>query len=124
MEKRIRLKISYDGTAYHGWQIQKNAVSVAATLERAVGMVVGHPAHVTGCRLSSKIGKIRPEIRARRFVFFMFAWYISKMHGRGSRCGRVVAGVFACTPHRRLLYLEPFPGRGGVLRGHFRGMNG
>ena len=34
MERNIALKLMYVGTAYHGWQVQKNAVSVAETLER------------------------------------------------------------------------------------------
>ena len=35
MEQRnIALRLSYTGTAYHGWQVQKNAVSVAETLEK------------------------------------------------------------------------------------------
>ena len=32
-ERNIALRLSYTGTAYHGWQVQKNAVSVAETLE-------------------------------------------------------------------------------------------
>ena len=49
MEQRnIALKLSYTGTAYHGWQIQKNAVSVAEVLEKALAYVVGHPVRVTG----------------------------------------------------------------------------
>ena len=27
MERNIALKLMYNGTAYHGWQVQKNAVS-------------------------------------------------------------------------------------------------
>ena len=38
----------YVGTAYHGWQVQKNAVSVAETLERSLALVVGHPVKCTG----------------------------------------------------------------------------
>ena len=34
MERNIALKLMYNGTAYHGWQVQKNAVSVAETLEK------------------------------------------------------------------------------------------
>ena len=26
--RRIRLKVAYDGTGYHGWQLQKNAVTI------------------------------------------------------------------------------------------------
>jgi tRNA pseudouridine38-40 synthase len=38
----------YVGTAYHGWQVQKNAVSVAETLEKCLAYVVGHPVRVVG----------------------------------------------------------------------------
>ena len=49
MDKRnIALRLSYTGTAYHGWQVQKNAVSVAETLEKALASVVCHPVKVTG----------------------------------------------------------------------------
>ncbi len=47
--KNVALILKYEGSAYHGWQVQKNAVSVAQTMEKAVSMVVGHPVHVTGC---------------------------------------------------------------------------
>jgi len=48
MEKRIRLKISYDGTAYHGWQIQDGAVTVEGVLTEAVREAVGSPVEVIG----------------------------------------------------------------------------
>ena len=47
-EKNIALKLMYNGAAYHGWQVQKNAVSVADTLEKALAAVVGHPVKCTG----------------------------------------------------------------------------
>lgn len=47
--RNIALRLSYDGTAYHGWQVQKNEVSVAATLEKALSEICGHPVKVTGC---------------------------------------------------------------------------
>ena len=31
--RNIALKLRYDGTAYHGWQVQKTEASVAETLE-------------------------------------------------------------------------------------------
>ena len=43
------MKLMYNGTAYHGWQVQKTQVTVGETLERAVGMVCGHKVHITGC---------------------------------------------------------------------------
>ena len=48
MERNIALKLMYNGTAYHGWQVQKNAVSVAETLEKALSTVVCHPVKCTG----------------------------------------------------------------------------
>ncbi|MBP5762064.1 MAG: tRNA pseudouridine(38-40) synthase TruA [Lachnospiraceae bacterium] len=48
MEKRIRLKISYDGTAYHGWQIQDGAVTVEGVLTEAVSEAVGSPVELIG----------------------------------------------------------------------------
>ena len=48
MERNIALTLMYNGTAYHGRQVQKNAVSVAQTLEQALSTVVGHPVKCTG----------------------------------------------------------------------------
>lgn len=36
MKRRIFLQVAYDGTNYHGWQIQKNAVSVEGVLQKAL----------------------------------------------------------------------------------------
>ena len=46
--RNIALRLMYVGTAYHGWQVQKNAVSVEETLEKALAQVVGHPVKCTG----------------------------------------------------------------------------
>ena len=47
-ERNIALKLMYAGTAYHGWQVQKNAVTVAETLDKALSSVVGHPVRCVG----------------------------------------------------------------------------
>lgn len=47
--RNIALKLRYDGSAYHGWQMQKYDVSVAETVEKALSKVCGHPVKVTGC---------------------------------------------------------------------------
>ena len=43
---RIGLGIEYDGTAFSGWQIQKNDPSVQACLEKALTSVADHPVRV------------------------------------------------------------------------------
>mgnify|MGYP001034032131 FL=1 len=47
--RNIALFLTYLGTDYHGWQVQKNLPTVAETLEKAAAAIVGHPVHVTGC---------------------------------------------------------------------------
>ena len=47
--RNIALKLTYDGSAYHGWQVQKTDVSVAETLENALTKVCGERVKATGC---------------------------------------------------------------------------
>ncbi len=47
--RNIALKLMYNGTAYHGWQVQKTEVTVGETLEKAIGRVCGQRIHLTGC---------------------------------------------------------------------------
>lgn len=47
--KNIAIRLRYDGSAYHGWQVQKTEVTVAETLEKALSGVCGHPVRVVGC---------------------------------------------------------------------------
>lgn len=45
---RIRLIVAYDGTNYHGWQIQKNAVSVEGVLTEALQELLGEEIELAG----------------------------------------------------------------------------
>lgn len=45
----IKLIIAYDGTSYHGWQIQKNGITVQETIKKAVKKVTGEDVNVIGC---------------------------------------------------------------------------
>ena len=47
--RNIKLTLSYDGSRYHGFQIQKNGITVQQTLEEAIGSVTGEKISVTGC---------------------------------------------------------------------------
>ena len=46
---RLLITLRYDGTAYHGWQVQPNAVTVQELLQNAVESVTGVRAGSTGC---------------------------------------------------------------------------
>ena len=60
--RNIALFLTYVGTAYHGWQVQKNNITVGETLEKATAKVVGHRVHITGC------GRTDAGVHARRYV--------------------------------------------------------
>ena len=47
--KRMLLNISYDGTAYHGWQVQPNGITVQEVLQNALEALLGERVKVTGC---------------------------------------------------------------------------
>ena len=44
----VKLTVEYDGTNYHGWQVQANCISIQAVLEQAVSTFVGAPTKVNG----------------------------------------------------------------------------
>ncbi len=45
---RIKITVSYDGTAYCGWQVQPNGVTVQEEIEKAVLLTTGENVRVTG----------------------------------------------------------------------------
>ena len=59
---RYFLQLSYDGTAYHGWQRQPNGVSVQETLERALSTLLRQPIEVVGA------GRTDAGVHARMMV--------------------------------------------------------
>lgn len=47
--KNYLLTLSFDGTNYHGWQVQENAVTVQETLQNAVERILGVRENIIGC---------------------------------------------------------------------------
>lgn len=47
--RNLLLNISYDGKNYHGWQVQKNAVSVQEVFQEALFKVIGSRVDIKGC---------------------------------------------------------------------------
>ncbi len=46
--RTLRLDLEYDGTNYHGWQVQPNAPTIQQTLEEALQSILAEPVRVTG----------------------------------------------------------------------------
>ena len=47
--RNIALRLKYDGSRYHGWQVQKNDITVCQTMEEALEKVCGHQVKLVGC---------------------------------------------------------------------------
>ena len=60
--KRYFVYFSYDGTAYHGWQIQPNGNSVQAELQRCLSTLLREEISVTGA------GRTDAGVHARQMV--------------------------------------------------------
>ena len=59
---RYFVTLSYDGTRYHGWQIQPNGVSVQERLQEALSTLLREPIAVTGA------GRTDAGVHARKMV--------------------------------------------------------
>ncbi len=48
MPRRIRITLAYDGTDFHGWQVQPGLPTIQGVLEEIIGNLEGRPVHVAG----------------------------------------------------------------------------
>lgn len=49
-----KLILTYDGTPYHGWQMQENAISVQQCLSEAIERIFGEKVTIYGCSRTDK----------------------------------------------------------------------
>ena len=61
--KNIAVRLMYDGTRYHGWQVQKSDVTVAGTIEEVLSKLCEHPVKIHGC------GRTDAGVHAERYCF-------------------------------------------------------
>ena len=59
---RYFITLSYDGTRYHGWQVQPNGITVQGELQRALSLLLRHEVTVTGA------GRTDTGVHARMMV--------------------------------------------------------
>lgn len=60
--QRYFIYLSYDGSAYHGWQIQPNGITVQECLEKALSTILRQPVSITGA------GRTDTGVHARLMV--------------------------------------------------------
>lgn len=56
------MELSFDGSAFHGWQRQPNGITVQETLEEKLSLFTGEPMAIMGC------GRTDAGVHARYFV--------------------------------------------------------
>ena len=61
--KNIAARLMFDGTRYHGWQIQKDENTVGGTIQNALSQLCEHPVVVHGC------GRTDAGVHAERYCF-------------------------------------------------------
>lgn len=59
--KRYFLELSYNGSSFHGWQVQPNAISVQEKLDKALATLLRQPIETVGC------GRTDAGVHARNF---------------------------------------------------------
>lgn len=60
---RYLITVAFDGTAYHGWQVQPNGITVQKVMNEALNKLLGTQTAVTGC------SRTDAGVHAREFAF-------------------------------------------------------
>ena len=61
--RNLKVMMAYRGTAYHGFQIQNNGITVQEVVERCVGKVLNEPVTIQGC------SRTDTGVHAKQFCF-------------------------------------------------------
>ncbi len=89
-KQRYFIELAYDGTNYHGWQIQPNATSVQEILNNSLSTVLREPVETLGC------GRTDTGVHAKQF----FAHFDVKSIDHGpSIMDNNVRSINAILPH-------------------------
>jgi tRNA pseudouridine38-40 synthase len=60
-KQRYFIELSYDGSNFHGWQVQPNAITVQELLDKALATLLRQPIETTGC------GRTDTGVHAKEF---------------------------------------------------------
>lgn len=83
--RNLLVKIAYNGAAYHGWQVQKNALTVQEVVQDAVEKLFGRREDVVGC------SRTDTGVHANEYFFNMHT-------EKGIPCRSVMRGMNTLLP--------------------------
>lgn len=86
--KRYFLELAFNGGAYHGWQVQKNAISVQEVLNNVLSTVLRTPVDTVGC------GRTDTGVHARQ----LYAHFDDLTDAIRGNEARILAGLNALLP--------------------------
>ena len=86
--QRFFIELAYDGTAYHGWQIQPNAITVQQELDKALSVFFRQPVLTLGC------GRTDAGVHATEFFAHMDLENVTE-----EAAANAVGGVNALLPY-------------------------
>jgi tRNA pseudouridine38-40 synthase len=87
VKRRFFLEIAYNGTSYHGWQVQENAVTVQEVLNKALKTLLREEVETVGC------GRTDTGVHAREFFL-----HFDSHNPRLLTDNRIVHGINALLP--------------------------
>lgn len=129
-KKRVCLTVAYDGTAYHGWQLQSNGVTIESELNRCLTQLLQEPIQVIGAsrtdagvhalgniavfdttarmpaeKISYALNQRLPEdIRIQDSREVSLDWHPRHVESRKTYEYRIYRGIFAMPVRRRYTY--------------------
>lgn len=86
--QRFFIELSYDGTAYHGWQVQPNSITVQQELDKALSVFFRQPVVTLGC------GRTDTGVHATQFFAHMDLADVNE-----AAAGRAVGNINALLPY-------------------------
>lgn len=133
--KRVKLTVAYDGTEYHGWQIQNNGITIESELNRCLSELLGEQIQVIGasrtdagvhalgnvavfdteCRMSAeKISyalnqRLPEDIRIQRSEEVAPDWHPRRCESRKTYEYRIYRGEFPMPVKRLYSYFTYHP---------------
>ncbi|WP_428328496.1 tRNA pseudouridine(38-40) synthase TruA [Mucilaginibacter sp.] len=91
-KQRYFIELAYDGTNYHGWQIQQNAVSVQEILNKSLATILRQPIETTGC------GRTDTGVHSKEFFAHFDVATETDMPWSTEKAAGIVRGINAILP--------------------------
>jgi tRNA pseudouridine38-40 synthase len=92
-QQRYFIELAYDGTKYHGWQVQPNAVTVQELLDKALSTLLRQPVETTGC------GRTDTGVHAKEFFVHLDVTNTEEGENAIKNFSRQVRGLNALLPY-------------------------